>query len=699
MKGLPLWFALVLLGSTNAYPAGSKVLKWKGVRELSKATIENVTVDHRGLASLSYDIDSLFESTEIFLWDCDFDKKGNIYVASGNEGKVFRITPSGQVFTIFSGESGAEVFAVAVDAQDNIYIGESPSGIIYRIGMGEKEEEYFTTGEQYIWDLAFDAAGRLFAATGDRGKVYRISQKGKGEVYYSSTESHVMSMLFHEGKLYAGTEPNGLFLEIVEKGKAVVHHDTDEHEVHAMVAVGDFIYFSTVSQPASAGAASYTSFFGAPGMDMPGGEKSTLYRYHLETKSVVPLWDCPTPPIYTLAPDVQERVLMGAAGGNLYYAAGTGKIGFVNQLGEAPVLVITPEQSGNGFIVLTGDLGNVIRMGPDLANAGTIESHVIDTQSRSVFGRIDWNIDVPAGTQVKVWIRTGNRENPDDDWSRWKEMRRGASINLGPARFIQIKCELRTSSSGKSPVFRDISISYLPENRAPSISVVVVCPVGVNASEAYDPFGGAKMPLSEKDRNYYLDLGYDLPPSLYTLEKGKRCAVLQAVDPDGDSLTYTFFYRGDKEKQWKKLKKEVMLPSLTWDETAFADGIYYAKVSASDKWDNPPERALEVEMESEAFTVDNTDPRVEITSIQARGSSIHVTAVCEDELSILKEARYSVNAGEWQIILPEDGIFDNNREAFSFTIEDQKPGEYTIVFRAADLALNTGTGKATVEIR
>jgi hypothetical protein len=699
MKRLALWVTLALLCSANAYPAGSKVLKWKGVRELSKATIENIMVDHRGFASLSYGIDSLFESTEIFLWDCDFDSKGNIYVVSGNEGKVFRISPSHQVFTIFSGESGAEIFAVAVDARDNVYIGESPSGIIYRIGKGEKEEEYFTTGEQYIWDLAFDANGRLFAATGDQGKVYRILEKGRGEVYYGSTENHIIRLLFHRGKLYAGTEPNGLFMEIMEKGKAVVHYDTDEDEVRAMVAYEDMIYFSTVNQPLSSGAASYSSFFGPAAMDMPNAEKSTLYRFNLGTKSVLPLWDCVTPPIYTIAAHEDGRVLIGAEGGKLYYVTDRGKVGFVNQVGDAPVLTITPEEKGEGFIILTGNLGNVIRMGPDLAKVGTMESHVIDTESRSLFGHIDWNVDVPTGTQFTVWIRVGNRENPDEDWSRWKQMRRGAAIDLGPARFIQIKCELRTASSGKSPLFKDISISYLPENRAPSIYAVVVCPVGVNASEAYDPYGGAKMPLSEKDHRFYVDLGYDLPPSLYMLEKGKRCAVWQAADPDGDSLMFTFFYRGEKEKEWKELKKEIMQPSVIWDETAFPDGTYRTKVEASDRWNNPPDRAREVEMESEPFTVDNFSPLVEVTSIRAQGNSIHIGVTAEDELSLLKDARYSVNAGEWQAVLPEDGIFDNNRETFSVTIENREPGEYTIVFKVVDLALNTGSGKATTEIK
>ncbi len=703
MKRWALRSALLLVFmscfSTINYAAGSKMLKWKGIHALSKATIENVMVDEKGFATLSYSLDTLFSSAEIFLWDCDFDSRGNMYIASGNAGKVFRISPNRQVFTVFTGEAGTEIFAVAVDEHDNVYVGESPSGTVYRLGKGDKQEEYFITDEHYIWDLAFDTGGTLFAATGDQGKIYRILGKSRGEVYYRSTENHIVTMLFHDGKLYAGTEPNGLFLQIVEKDEAIVHYDTDEQEVRAIAAYLDTIYFSTVSQPLSSAASSYTSFFGPAPMDMQSIEKSTLYRFHIPTGSVVPLWDCVTPPIYAIVTDEAGRVLIGAEGGKLFYLHGNRKVGFVNQLAEHPLLSLVTARKGDGIIILTGNLGNVIQMGPDLAKVGTIESHVIDTRSRSAFGRIDWNADVPAGTDLSVWIRAGNRENPDENWSSWKEMRKGAEIGLHPSRFIQIKCELRTASSGKTPLFKDVSISYLPENRMPAIFSLVVCPAGVNGSEAYDPFGGVKMPLGEKDRIYYVNLGYDLPQTIYMLEKGKRCAIWQAADPDGDSLTYTFYYRGVEERQWKELKKKLMVPAVIWDETAFPDGLYRVKLVASDKWNNPPERTRTTEMESEPFLVDNARPVVEVTSIRAQGNGIHITVSAEDALSILKEARYSVNAEEWQAVLPKDGIFDEAKEDFAITIDEMEPGEYTVVFKVVDFALNTGTGKGTTEIK
>ncbi len=680
--------------------SGSQLLKWKGTREFYQATVENVIIDEHGSVFLSPGIDTLFQSTEIFLWDAVYDSKGNLYVSSGNDGKIFRITPTGQVFTVFTSEGGAEIFTLAVDKHDNVYCGESPSGIIYKIAKNGDAKTYYKTSEQYVWKLLFDESGVLFAATGDRGKVFRITGKDRGEEYYASAENHIVDLCMHNKKLYAGTEPNGLFIEIEGKERAVVHYDSKENEVHCISALDDEIFFTTICRPLTAVTSSYTTFFASGiGTSDHSTESSVLYKFNIDTKTVIQLWQCPTPPIYSLSAFGKRKVLIGTENGKLYASDADGRISQLHHFENAPVLALKAGRKKNAYVLLTGNLGNAIQMGPDLSKYGEIESRVIDTGRKSVFGKVDWDIEVPSGTSCTVWLRVGNRENPDEDWTRWKKMKKGSAINLAPARFIQIKCELETASGGKSPQLKEVSISYLPENRAPVFHLLLVCPVGVNASEDYDPLQGMKMPLSERDRDYFITLGYDLPMIVYKLEKGKRCAVWVASDPDGDSLSSVFYYKGEHEKEWKEMKKDLMVPVFLWDETALPDGIYSAKVLVRDDRDNPESRAQDAELISEEFIIDNTAPVVEVHSIKTEGKNIEIIVSAKDELSILKSARYSVNGGEWKFVLPDDGIFDDKQEKFVATIKNKSGGEYTIIFKATDLSLNTGVGKATVELK
>ncbi|GAH60572.1 unnamed protein product, partial [marine sediment metagenome] len=297
-------------------------------KDLSKVKVENVIIDSKGFIFLSYGIDTIFQSTEVFLWDCVNDSRGNLYVSSGNEGMVFRITLSHQISTVFTSEKGAEIFALAVDKKDNIYIGESPSGIIYRVSKNGKVKEFFKTGEKYIWKLLFDKKEMLFAATGDRGKLFRISPEGKSETYYSSKENHIVSLLLYKKKMYAGTEPNGLLFEVVGKTKAMVLYDTKENEVHSMVGMDNTIYFATVSRPIAVRTSAHTPFFSnlGPLQDIKKKEKSILYKFDIDEETVTSLWKCPTPPIYSLSGFKDGKVLIGTANGTLYSANEDGRI-------------------------------------------------------------------------------------------------------------------------------------------------------------------------------------------------------------------------------------------------------------------------------------------------------------------------------------------------------------------------------------
>ena len=63
-------------------------------------------------------------------------------------------------------------------------------------------------------------------------------------------------------------------------------------------------------------------------------------------------------------------------------------------------------------------------------------------------------------------------------------------------------------------------------------------------------------------------------------------------DPNGDTLVYTVEIRGANETEWKPLKDKVTEKYLSWDSTAFPDGEYRLRVTASDAPSNPPAEAL-----------------------------------------------------------------------------------------------------------
>jgi hypothetical protein len=698
MKKNILVAILLICLVSGLYSSVSRIHKWKGSDVFGKAENKNLFIDKKGYISLAPDIDTLFQSTEIFLWDCAYDSKGNLYVSSGNTGKVFKVTSNGQMFTIFEAEDGVEIFAVAVDKNDNIFVGESPSGKVYKITRNGESKVFFESGEKYIWDLLFDKKGMLFVATGERGKLFIVDSRGEGEVYYGSKEKHIVVIHIFKGRLYAGTEPDGLFLEIKGRDEGLILYDSQEDEIHSIAGSGDAVYFASVSKPSAVGASSYASFFGVfPQQNASNKERSIIYKYELNEKSITAIWQCITPPVYSIAEYEQGRIIVGTEKGGLYIADREGNVALMGKFEMHPLLKIRKNKREKSFAILTGNLGNVIRLGPDLSREGSIRTEVFDTGRMSSFGMCKWDVDVPSGTSFSLLVRTGNRKMVDEGWTDWRKVRGNGNVDIPVSRFVQMKGVLKTASSGKSPLLRHFSISYLPVNRAPLVTKVVVCPVGINAGENRGGGMSAMVPLSEKDKNIYLDLGYDLPQMLYALEKGKRCIYWEATDPDGDSLEFSCSYRGEGEEEWKLLEEKLNASKFIWDETALPDGIYFIKVSAIDRKDNPAQRALTSELVSEPLIIDNTDPKVSVNSLKVKGDKIEVTATADDELSVIKEASYSVNGGDWEVIIPEDGIFDREKEEFTFSFKKIEKNEYTVVVKVIDFSLNTGTGKGTIK--
>ena len=183
------------------------------------------------------------------------------------------------------------------------------------------------------------------------------------------------------------------------------------------------------------------------------------------------------------------------------------------------------------------------------------------------------------------------------------------------------------------------------------------------------------------------------------IKRGLRVVTWDAGDPNGDDLVYSILFRGAEEKDWKLLEEDLRGTSHIWDTESAPDGTAQLKVVASDRPDNPLDGALSGEAFSSLFEVDNTAPK--IRGLQAKADEpgiISVQGEAEDATSFIRKGEYAADAGAWQVILPEDGIFDSGRETFAFTVEDLGIGEHTIVVRMTDALKNVGTARVIVEI-
>ena len=172
----------------------------------------------------------------------------------------------------------------------------------------------------------------------------------------------------------------------------------------------------------------------------------------------------------------------------------------------------------------------------------------------------------------------------------------------------------------------------------------------------------------------------------------------RAEDANDDELRYEILYRREGETAWKSLKDDLEEPIFVFDTNSVPNGTYVVKVVASDQPSNTPGAALEGELESSAFDIDNGPPSVTVTASRVANGRAIIQFEVRDDWSSISKVEYSLDAQQWQVVYPRDGIFDSRHEQFELTLENGD-GAKGLIIRAYDAKNNSATARGEVETR
>ena len=201
-----------------------------------KAQFKQAVVSSEGAPRLSRQLKPLAGLDATHVWDIVEDQDGNLFVATGDEGKIYKVTPDGKA-SVALHQRRSQVLCLA-PAADGVRLrrhraerprscASTPTG---------KAKVFCETGESYVWSLAVDAkTATLYAGTGPKGRIYRINPEGKATVFYTTKQDHVLCLAAGaDGTLYAGTDKGGLVYRIDAKGKGFVLYQAPQAEVRSL---------------------------------------------------------------------------------------------------------------------------------------------------------------------------------------------------------------------------------------------------------------------------------------------------------------------------------------------------------------------------------------------------------------------------------------------------------------------------------
>jgi hypothetical protein len=732
--------ALIAAVCAAAFAGQTQIWTQGEYADFERGVIKNLSVRSDGLLSLAPHSRELFDTSAAYLWAMAQDSKGNLYTAGGTGARLFRIPPGGPGKMVAEVDA-LEIHAIAIDSQDRVYFGTAPDGKVYRMTGTAKPEVYYDPKAKYIWALAFNSKGDLLVATGGlpngAGEIHKVTAGGKGAVFFKSDETHARSMAIEPNdNLIVGTEPGGLVLRISPAGEGFVLYQMAKREVTAVAVGRDGAVYAagvgskqsgsapappsspppapssatvSVSAPGSQPAAAAPRPATTPASGGTGGASGSSEVYRIETNgNPRRIWSSAQDVVYAIAFDAQGRALLGAGNkGSVYRVESPTQYTLLMSL---PVTQITAFQNGaNGRLYAAGaNTGKVYEIGPEVEHEGSIESDVFDSAMFSLWGRLSFEAHLNGG-QISVVTRSGNMDQPQKNWSAWSgavTSPKGGRVTAPAARFIQWKATLTADGAGHSPELESVDLAYLPKNIEPRLDEIEITPANyrfpapvLNLPTSTGPAQSLTLPaLGSRATSSAPSAPQENTTSTpaMSFSKGYLGARWLASDPNGDPMIYKVEIRGVNESEWKLLKEKLTEKYISWDTTAFPDGEYRLRVTASDSPGNPPAEALSARLESAPFTIDNTPPKITSLAATRNGGRLQVKWHAADALNNLDKAEYSLDGGDWTVAAPVTKLSDSPELDYELNL-DAASGEHTIAVRVVDDNHNQAVDKVVVK--
>jgi hypothetical protein len=734
--------------ATSAFADGTRTWEQSKFDDLTKGTATGVAIRSSGGLELAPSFKLLYATPSTYIWAVAADDAGNVYAATGSPARVYRITPDGQSTIIFEPQE-LQVQTLEVGPLGVIFAATAPDGKVYKIEhhAADKHEakksekdapkdpakpaldpswsssEYFAPGTKYIWDLVLDKAGSLYVATGDHGEIYKVTPKGEHSVFFKSDDTHIRVLaLDSSGNLIAGTDGSGLIYRISPEGEGFVLYSAAKKEITALALDGEGNIYAAGVGEKHAGAAtspagsspslitmgtsastspqtpgmtltltpstSQSGTFPVPGGGASGG--SDIYRIAPDG-SPLRLWTSHDDIVYALAFDSHGTLLAGT--GNRGHIFSVGSQDEFSDLLKAPASQVTAfaKAPSGALYAASSNLGKIFVLGPGPQSEGSYESDVFDARVFSRWGRTEFRGD----GNVDLLARSGNVDNPDRNWSPWKQvnLNKDSETGIPAARYAQWKAVLHAGST--KPVVDTVALNYLPKNVAPEIE-----DISVQMGARYQPIQKMAGLSLSNDVSGSSGGHFDSPvPS--THDRDAVGVKWNAHDENDDQLVYSVYYRGDGGTRWLLLKDNLSDKAYSFDASLLPDGGYTVKVVASDAPSHSPGEALTATKESRRFEVDTTPPRIENLTAALEGAQVHVRFRAEDGFSTIKRAEYSIDAGDWKYVEPVGQLSDAKTEDYDFKadVDAGKDGtsEHVVVVRVYDKYDNMGAAKTLLK--
>src|SRR5262249_16763564 len=144
-RRLGAWIgAMALLATTAGIVAAEHTRRWRqsSYDEFLKGSTRGIAVRSDGRLELAPKFTQLADADPSYLWSVKLHSHGTPYASGGSPAKVFKLDRNGKTATVFQ-SSDLSAQAIAFDSKGTLYVGTSPDGKVYRVSPSGEKSVFF----------------------------------------------------------------------------------------------------------------------------------------------------------------------------------------------------------------------------------------------------------------------------------------------------------------------------------------------------------------------------------------------------------------------------------------------------------------------------------------------------------------------------------------------------------------------------
>jgi hypothetical protein len=632
-------------------------------------------VDRRGA------VRELFATAEPEVFAVWVDREGTVWAGSSPDGKVYRYRDGKSEVWFTPGET--YVWQLAGAADGALLVATGTQGKLFRVTGAGKGEVLWDSDDTHVRALAVLPGGGVLAGTAGEGRIVRLDATGTPRTLFDGPHPEVVAFAVEPGGAAwaAVVASEASQVQLVTPPAAAASGDAKgQGQSGAQQGADATVVVAVDEGPATPAVGTRPAGFAGPRSELlrisPTGTVEPVARLQDDTVHSL-LWS-------------EGRLWIGTGtDGKLFTLAGKDLV-LANDVEERQIMALLPGEQAPAFA--TTNAAALYRQSTDEQRSGTYTSPVLDAGQIARFGTFSWLGEVPSGTRASFSFRSGIAAEPDATWSAWREPQQGSELPLSavPAgRYFQWRLQAN-APRGLTPALAAAEVSYRQENLAPRITdLAAMDPGQILVAFNFNPTNQVYEPAHPNRDGIFTTLaavaegvGDDRLKTLW--KQGYRTLRWRAEDPNGDQLTYRLSFRPEGASAWLPMAEELAATQFGFDETALPDGIYRFRLEVSDAGAEAGEAGLSDERVSEPVVVDHSPPRL----VGVERSGDHLRVELEDAWNPLREASYSAGGGEWKSALPADGLLDGRHEVLLVPLS---AGDGLLILRVLDAAFNSVT--------